>query len=94
MEDLVIQAAEKGVLSGFAIVRASLLNSGPANDEKLRVDIKEVPTKNVSKDTKNNAIGYTVSRQAVGSWMFWNLIVGGDDAWGPVGGGRIVTLTH
>lgn len=94
MENLVVQAAKRGILSGFAIVRASLLTSGEANDEKVRVDIKEVPEKNNSENVGNKAIGYTVSRQAVGSWIFRNLIEGGDGAWGPAGGGEVVTLTH
>ncbi len=51
-------------ISGFIIVRPSLLTNGPAlGKAKLRVGSEMEPV-----------IGYTVSREDVGQWIFENVV--------------------
>lgn len=51
-------------IRGFVIVRASLLTNGPAlGKEKVRVGSEDRP-----------AVGYTISREDVGQWVFENVI--------------------
>ncbi len=51
-------------ISGFIIVRSSLLTNGPAlGKAKLRVGSEMEPV-----------IGYTVSREDVGQWIFENVV--------------------
>ena len=51
-------------ISGYTIVRPSLLTNGKAlGESKIRVGSEEEP-----------AVGYTISRDDVGLWMFENLL--------------------
>lgn len=67
MEKTLIDAmagATEAWIRGFVIVRPSLLTNGPAlGKAKLRVGSEKKP-----------AVGYTVSREDVGQWVFENVI--------------------
>lgn len=74
---------EKAILEHtdrFVIVRPSLLTNGKAlGGTKIRVGTEERP-----------AVGYTISREDVGRWVFENL-VRGDQGPGYVGKKVIIT---
>ena len=77
MEDLVVGAAEEGVVGGWTIVRPSLLTNGKATEGKVRAGTEAKP-----------AIGYTISREDVGGWIYREVVVKG--AWV----GERVSLTY
>ena len=71
---------EKAVIRGFVIPRPSLLTNGKARgSEKVRVGNEERP-----------AVGYRISRDDVGGWIFENLVVGEVGRWI----GKKPTLTY
>lgn len=72
---------EESWIRGFVAVRPSLLTNGPAKGEpKLRVGTMSKP-----------AVGYTVSREDVGKWIFNELLANeGRDRWV----GEKVSLTY
>ncbi|MCJ1316848.1 hypothetical protein MMC15_002169 [Xylographa vitiligo] len=83
MEEAVLKAAnklqnEQTVISGYTIVRPSLLIDWKENT-KLRVGTEEKPT-----------LGYTISRQNVGRWIYEDVIAEGGSKWS----GKAVTLTY
>lgn len=56
----------------YVIVRPSLLTNGKAlGEKKIRTGTEERP-----------AVGYTISREDVGRWVFENLVRGGAGAGG------------
>ncbi|KAF4982525.1 hypothetical protein FZEAL_1876 [Fusarium zealandicum] len=67
MEDQLISSPERWVA-----VRPSLLVDGAAPDHAIRVAIED-PVKGVEK----KEVGYTISREDVGRWVYENLLVGG-----------------
>ena len=75
------EAERTGVVRAFTAVRPTLLTNGEARGvEKLRVGTEEEP-----------AIGYTISREDVGMWMFEELMKGGgQERWK----GKKVSLTY
>ena len=71
---------EKAVLKGVVIVRASLLSNGPALGEaKVRVGSEREP-----------AVGYTISREDVGLWIYENFVKSGGEGLG----GEKISLTY
>lgn len=80
LTDAMVDPAEAWI-RGFVIVRASLLTNGPAlGKSKLRVGSEKKP-----------AVGYTVSREDVGQWVFENIIQDESrDRWA----GEKVSLTY
>ncbi|KAG8526542.1 uncharacterized protein KY384_008742 [Bacidia gigantensis] len=80
MEDLVMEEAGKGesVIGGYVLTRASLLTNGKGGG-KVRAGPENEP-----------AIGYTISRNDVGEWMYKNLVKGDKGKWV----GRKVSLTY
>ena len=79
MEDLVTQAdQEGGPVSGFCLPRPSLLTSG-TEPGTVRVGSEEAP-----------AVGYTISRNDVGKWIFEQCIMGDAHSWS----GKKPTLTY
>ncbi|MCJ1282208.1 hypothetical protein MMC26_001531 [Xylographa opegraphella] len=83
MEDAVRKAASgtrdgRALISGYTIVRPSLLVDWKEG-AKLRVGTEEEPT-----------LGYTVSRQNVGRWIYEDVIAEGGGKWS----GKAVTLTY
>ena len=76
MEKAIVERTER-----FVIVRPSALTNGKAaqGNEKVRVGTEEKP-----------AVGYLISREEVGLWIFEELVKG--DGGGYVG--QKVTITH
>ena len=68
MEDLVVEAGKQGVVGGWTIVRASALTNGKATDGRVRVGTEGKPV-----------VGYTISREDVGGWIYREVVVKG--AW-------------
>ncbi|KAL8282343.1 hypothetical protein RB597_009852 [Gaeumannomyces tritici] len=72
----------------FTIIRGSLYVADSEAEQKLvRVGIED-PVKGV----ESKAIGYTISREAIGRWIFTNLLA--DATLGKQYSGKMVTLTH
>lgn len=67
MEGLIVDEAgkgERGVIRGFVITRASLLTEGKAlGSAQIRAGTEGAP-----------AVGYTISREDVGGWVWENLV--------------------
>ncbi|KAK6349413.1 hypothetical protein TWF696_005698 [Orbilia brochopaga] len=82
MEDLVVEAASKGVLRDYMIVRPSLLTDGEATHGKIRVghegSVKDSVQGKLAlaeggcgwKIVDGPAIGYVISRKDVGAFVF------------------------
>ena len=70
----------KAVVNGVVIVRPSLLSNGPAlGPAKVRVGSEREPV-----------VGYTISREDVGKWIFENFVEGGGKGWV----GEKISLTY
>lgn len=78
----------QGYDGDWTIVRPSFLVDGKSKGlEAVRVGV-EVPSEN---RLVNKTIGYTISREDVGNWMFSELIrEGGNPQWGH----KVVTITY
>lgn len=75
MEETIVAQTDR-----FVIVRPSFLTNGKAQGgEKVRVGTEEKP-----------AVGYMISREEVGLWMFENLVQGDGAAFV----GQKVIITH
>ncbi|MDI1493169.1 MAG: hypothetical protein OHK93_004957 [Ramalina farinacea] len=70
---------EEAVISGYVMPRPSLLTDGPATEGLVRAGAETKP-----------AVGYTISRQDVGRWVFENCVA--REGEGLVG--RKVSLTY
>lgn len=80
MERVIEEEEDGSVLGGAVVVRPSALTDGVAlGKESVRVGRKGEP-----------AVGYTVSREDVGLWIFEEVIVGGESGWM----GEKVSLTY
>ena len=74
--------SDESVIGNYVIVRPSLLTDGPAlGMGKIREGTNNKP-----------AVGYTISRDDVGSWIFESIIDGGDE--GRKRTGKMVTITY
>ncbi|MCJ1389662.1 hypothetical protein MMC18_002519 [Xylographa bjoerkii] len=83
MEDVVLEAAskpqsEQALMSGYTIIRPSLLIDWKEGT-KLRVGTEEKPI-----------LGYTISRESVGRWIYEDVIAERGSKWS----GKTVTLTY
>ncbi|MCJ1478099.1 hypothetical protein MMC13_006774 [Lambiella insularis] len=83
MEEAILQAATsppngKSVMSGYTIVRASLLID-MFDGGKIKVGTQEKPR-----------IGYSISRNGVGKWIFDDVIAEGGTKWAD----KVVTVTY
>lgn len=68
MERVIVENAESegSMIRGYVILRPSALTNGKAQgEEKVRVGTEESPS-----------VGYWISREDVGLWMFENLLEG------------------
>ncbi|KAH6839572.1 hypothetical protein B0I37DRAFT_237209 [Chaetomium sp. MPI-CAGE-AT-0009] len=65
MEGLVMEAGRAGEVE-WTLVRGSLYTSGPATEGLVRVGVED-PVKGV---LEREAVGYTISREDVGKWVF------------------------
>jgi len=70
-------------LGEYAIVRASLLTSGPATG-KVRAEVEDG-------GVAKGAIGYTISRRDVGGYIFEEVV---KKYQGPSGKGKIVSVSY
>lgn len=70
---------EEAVIGGYVMPRPSLLTDGPATEGLVRAGVETKP-----------AVGYTISRQDVGRWLFENCVAREGDGWV----GRKVSLTY
>jgi nucleoside-diphosphate-sugar epimerase len=84
MEKLVIDAGKNGdgeqALVSWTIIRGSLYTNGPATEGKVRAGW-EAPVAGTRGDVP---IGYTISREDLGKWVYENCIEGGDEWVGKV----------
>lgn len=94
MERLVIEAGAAGAggkgedegLVDWTIVRGSLYTGGPETEEKVRVGVED-PVRGV---VESKAVGYTISREDVGKWVWENCIRDDDPRWVA----RAVTVSY
>ncbi|KAI9671667.1 MAG: hypothetical protein M1831_003195 [Alyxoria varia] len=90
--DTVTESGGQGPVRGFVIVRPSLFLDGEASDN-LRVGWEWGPKARLEglEKAPGPAIGYTVTRESVGNWIFKEVIQGqNDEKWM----GKMVSLTH
>jgi len=89
MEDVLVAAGKdkQGPIRGFVVVRPSLLTNGPSlGPEKTRVGWEIEDGEDIGP-----AVGYTISRKGVGTWIFEQVVQNERrDEWT----GRAVTLTY
>ncbi len=85
MENLAIQGGEEGLVE-WTLIRGSLYTDGPATEGKVREGMEDV----VKGVVESEAIGYTISREDVGKWVFENLIQGDAGKWA----GKAATLSY
>jgi nucleoside-diphosphate-sugar epimerase len=83
MERLVMESGKDGV--EWTLIRGSFYTSGPATEGLVREGMED-PVTGVVEST---AIGYTISREDVGKWIFENCIQGDDGKW--VGKAAVIT---
>lgn len=81
MENRLIESNEV-----WTIVRPSLLLDGPESDKPIREGIEDPKARKV----ESVAIGYTISRNDVGKWIFNNLINRDSDKWVK----KVATITY
>ena len=75
----------------FTAVRPSLLMDGPAKSmDAVRVGWELPEGPGGDDQSPGPAIGYTITRDTVGQWMFENLVKGNAEEWG----GKMVSLTE
>lgn len=61
----------------WTLVRPSLLTDGPESDTKVRAGVED----SVSRKVESKAVGYTISREDTGKWIYENLIEETDGRW-------------
>jgi hypothetical protein len=71
----------------WTVARASLLTDGPESTKKPVREGMEDPRARV---VESKAIGYTISREDVGKWIFENIIEASNGQWV----GKIATITY
>ncbi|KAL1840013.1 hypothetical protein VTJ49DRAFT_930 [Mycothermus thermophilus] len=85
MEDLVVEAGKGGEVE-WTIVRGSLYTDGPATEGKVRAGWEDP----VAGTRGEVPIGYTISREDVGKWIFEKCVEGSGEEWV----GRAAVLTY
>lgn len=80
MEALMVGSGER-----FTIVRASLLTNGAESKQAIRVGIEDPKTRKL----ESKEIGYTISREDVGKWIFDSVLSGDEARWN----GKVVSIT-
>ncbi|KAK3935176.1 hypothetical protein QBC46DRAFT_398143 [Diplogelasinospora grovesii] len=61
----------------WTVVRPSLLTDGPETDKPIRAGMEDPAGGRL----ESKAIGYTISREDVGKWIFENLVQEADEKW-------------
>ncbi|KAK3898129.1 oxidoreductase AflX [Staphylotrichum tortipilum] len=85
MENLAIKGGEEGLVD-WTLIRGSLYTDGPATEGNVREGMEDV----VNGVVESEAVGYTISREDVGKWVFENLVKGDGGKWF----GKAATLTY
>ncbi|KAK0646779.1 hypothetical protein B0T16DRAFT_375740 [Cercophora newfieldiana] len=83
------EALERGVIESgerWTIVRPSLLTDGGEYEGGVRVGVEDAVTGKV----ESSAVGYTVSREDVGKWIFESVVQGEEGRWD----GKAVTISY
>ncbi len=94
MEDLLISttssSATNNPLRGLIVVRPSMLSDGKREGkEKVRVGV-EGPNGEVVDEKNGPVVGYSISRQDVGGWIFEQVVEGRGKGWE----GKMVSLSY
>ncbi|KAL2272041.1 hypothetical protein VTJ83DRAFT_1412 [Remersonia thermophila] len=87
MESLVVEAGKKGEVE-WTIIRGSLYTDGPATEGKVRAGWEDP----VAGTRGQVPIGYTISREDVGKWVFEKCVEGEGD--GREWVGKVAVLTY
>lgn len=72
MEAMLVASAED-----WTLIRPSFLTDGPASDKTVRAGVEDPAAGKV----ESKAVGYTISREDVGRWIFENLVEEKGDQW-------------
>jgi nucleoside-diphosphate-sugar epimerase len=72
MEDLLARSDED-----YTLIRGSFYTDGDETDGKVRVGMEDIPSGKI----ESTAIGYTISREDVGKWIFENLVQESSPKW-------------
>lgn len=70
----------------FTVVRASLLTDGGESSKPIRVGIEDPRAHKL----ESKEVGYTISREDVGKWIFDNLLAGDARRWAD----KVVSITY
>ncbi|KAG6365821.1 hypothetical protein INS49_007432 [Diaporthe citri] len=81
MEALMFDSGEP-----FTIVRASLLTDGDETNKPIRVGVEDPKARKL----ESKEVGYTISREDVGKWIFDNLLAGDGRRWKD----KVVSITY
>lgn len=74
----------------WTVIRPSMLTDGPENGlGKVRIGVEDLRTKKL--EGGKVVVGYTISREDVGGWIFKRLVVGDD---GDKYLGKALTVTY
>lgn len=80
MEEELVRASAENRIGGFAIVRPTLMTNGKLlGTDKVRAGTEKKP-----------AVGYTISREDVGNWIFEQLVQGNRSEWN----GEKISVTY
>ena len=99
MERVLVENDERLLNGRWTVIRPSMLTDGPeVGLEKVRVSTEDLRSNKLEEGEKGEkvVVGYTVSREDVGKWIFERLVVVGN---GDEGGrekyqGRAVVLSY
>lgn len=81
MEALMVGSGEP-----FTIVRASLLTTGDESNKPIRVGVEDPKASKL----ESKEVGYTISREDVGKWIFENLLAADGGRWKN----KVVSITY
>ena len=93
LEKAVIAAGREtdSPIGGFIIVRASWMTDGERlGTEKVRTGTETPGKRGSASNNEKPAIGYSISRQDVGGWIFDEVVEKREEKWV----GKYVSLTH
>jgi len=70
----------------WTVVRASLLTDGAESATGIRVGVEDPNAEKV----ESKAVGYTISREDTGKWIYENIVEGTDSTWSA----KVATVTN
>ncbi|POS71636.1 hypothetical protein DHEL01_v209971 [Diaporthe helianthi] len=86
MDKTAMEALMFGSGEPFTVVRASLLTDGDESNKRIRVGVEDPKAHKL----ESKEIGYTISREDVGKWIFDNLVAGDARRWRD----KVVSITY